>query len=48
MFAAMLKLNKSPKICKQRVDEIIEELNLTSCRKTLIGNNFLKGCSGGE
>jgi ABC-type multidrug transport system ATPase subunit len=48
MFAAMLKLNKSIKECRQRVNEVIEELNLTNCRKTLIGNNFVKGCSGGE
>jgi len=44
----MLKLNKSRSECKKRVDEIIEELRLSSCRKTKIGNQFIKGCSGGE
>ena len=48
MFAAMLKLNKSWADCKKRVDEIIEELRLSNCRKTKIGNQFIKGCSGGE
>jgi ABC-type multidrug transport system ATPase subunit len=48
MFAAMLKLNKSRSECKKRVDEIIEELRLSSCRKTKIGNHLIKGCSGGE
>ena len=48
MFAAMLKLNKSRAECKKWVEELIEELWLSNCRKTLIGNNFIKGCSGGE
>jgi len=27
---------------------LIEELRLTACRKTKIGNYLIKGCSGGE
>ena len=48
MFAAMLKLNKSWAECKKWVEELIEELWLSNCRKTLIGNYLIKGCSGGE
>jgi len=48
MFAGMLKLNKSRKEVKEKVDQLIEELRLTNCRKTKIGNSFIKGCSGGE
>ena len=48
MFAAMLKLNKSWAECKKRVDKIIEELWLSNCWKTKIGNHLIKGCSGGE
>ena len=48
MFAAQLKLNKGYKQCKKRVEELIEQLRLSSCRKTRIGNVFMKGCSGGE
>lgn len=31
MFAALLKLNKSWKVCKERVNELIEELRLKKC-----------------
>ena len=48
MFAAMLKLNKSWAECKWWVETMIEELWLSNCRNTLIGNHLIKGCSGGE
>lgn len=48
MFAAMLKLKKSWSECKKWVEELIEELWLSNCWKTLIGNYLIKGCSGGE
>jgi len=34
MFAGMLKLNKARKEVKEKVDQLIEELRLTNCRKT--------------
>jgi ABC-type multidrug transport system ATPase subunit len=33
---------------KARVDQIIETLNLTKARKTIIGGAFRRGVSGGE
>lgn len=48
MFAARLRLNESSSKCKQRVEEVIEDLGLHHCRKTKIGNEMIKGLSGGE
>lgn len=47
-FAAKLKIRGSSKVIKQKVDEILEDLKLTSVADTLIGNEIIKGLSGGE
>jgi ABC-type multidrug transport system ATPase subunit len=38
----------SPKIRKERIEEIIEILNLQSCANTKVGDSIKKGISGGE
>lgn len=50
MYSAMLRLpsSMSREQKRARVDAIIQELGLSKCRKTFIGNEFLKGVSGGE
>ena len=52
MFAALLKLPwRLPRAAKAaRVDALLEELDLTGCRDTLIGDELLnmKGISGGQ
>ncbi|XP_076452738.1 uncharacterized protein LOC143288276 [Babylonia areolata] len=49
-FAAMVylpeKLPRQEKLA--RVDNIIEVLDLTKCRNTLVGDQFIRGLSGGE
>lgn len=47
-FAAKLRLTLPHDDVLRRVDAIISELNLESCRKTMIGNEMIKGLSGGE
>lgn len=47
-FSATLRLNKSSEEIEEVVDEIIQDLGLQKCRKTLVGNNIIKGLSGGE
>lgn len=47
-FAAKLRLNLPSALIKQRVEEIIDSLNLQKCRKTIVGNQIIKGLSGGE
>eukprot|EP00027_Filamoeba_sp_ATCC50430_P004270 CAMPEP_0168546348 /NCGR_PEP_ID=MMETSP0413-20121227/3452_1 /TAXON_ID=136452 /ORGANISM="Filamoeba nolandi, Strain NC-AS-23-1" /LENGTH=618 /DNA_ID=CAMNT_0008576523 /DNA_START=103 /DNA_END=1959 /DNA_ORIENTATION=- len=49
-FAAQLKLpsTMSSQQKKQRVETIITELRLTACAETIIGNQFVRGISGGE
>lgn len=49
-FSASLRLPEtiSRKEKKKRVDDIIEELGLTSCANTKIGTQFFRGVSGGE
>lgn len=42
----LLNLDKAAKIA--RVDAIIDTVGLTSSRDTKVGNNFLKGLSGGQ
>ncbi|KAK0468631.1 P-loop containing nucleoside triphosphate hydrolase protein [Armillaria novae-zelandiae] len=49
-FAAALRLPRSmsKEEQRQRVDEVILKMGLKECRYTLIGNELLKGISGGE
>lgn len=47
-FAAQLKLGVTGDELKRKVDLIIESLGLLKCRKTMIGNQMIKGLSGGE
>ena len=47
-FAAKLRLNLPKEQTDQRVDDIIESLNLKRCENTIIGNELVKGLSGGE
>lgn len=47
-FSARMKLNISGNQLKNKVHEIIDNLGLVKCRKTLIGNQIMKGLSGGE
>lgn len=47
-FSAKLRLGLSNDALEQRVDEVLEALGLTYCRKTLVGNALIKGLSGGE
>lgn len=49
MFAANLRLKGlSMEQRTQRVEELIIDLGLERCADTLIGNNLIKGISGGE
>jgi ATP-binding cassette, subfamily G (WHITE), eye pigment precursor transporter len=48
MFAAKLRLNLPKDQLKKRVDDIIHQLGLQSCRNTYVGNPILRGMSGGE
>ncbi|SCU82895.1 LANO_0B07778g1_1 [Lachancea nothofagi CBS 11611] len=48
-FAAELRLHHiSPAARNLRVDELISELGLNHCEDTLVGNELIKGISGGE
>ena len=33
---------------KARVDQLLDEVGLTGCRHTRVGNEFVKGLSGGQ
>jgi ABC-type multidrug transport system ATPase subunit len=48
LFTAKLKLHLPLKEIEEKVEKIIVELNLYNCRNTKIGNNFVRGVSGGE
>ncbi|CCH61647.1 hypothetical protein TBLA_0F01040 [Henningerozyma blattae CBS 6284] len=48
-FAADLRLHEIPVEERyERVDELIRQLGLKHCENTIIGNEFVKGISGGE
>lgn len=47
-FAANFKLPGSQAQKNARVSEIISELRLENCQNTLVGNDLVKGISGGE
>ncbi|CAD8171416.1 unnamed protein product [Paramecium pentaurelia] len=48
MFAANMRLKDNLAQRMSRVDQIIKDLNLRSCQNTLVGDNIIKGISGGE
>ena len=48
MFAGKLRLKMPTSEIKERVDQLVEALGLIKCRKTMIGNERIKGLSGGE
>lgn len=50
LFVATLRLSKTatPADRKERVDEVLAELGLLGCKDTLIGNETVRGVSGGE
>jgi ABC-type multidrug transport system ATPase subunit len=47
-FAANLRLSGTPEEREERVQKIIKDLRLTTCKDTLVGNVLKKGISGGE
>jgi len=48
LFTAKLKLDL-PKIeIEKKVNQMLKDLNLLDCKNTKIGNNFIRGVSGGE
>lgn len=48
MFYAQLKMKGTDEQKTKKVDDIIYALGLTKCQYTLIGDNLIKGISGGE
>ena len=50
LFSVNIRLSRSIKISERidRVDHVIDELDLQSCANTLIGTDFVRGVSGGE
>ncbi|CAD8168491.1 unnamed protein product [Paramecium octaurelia] len=48
MFAANMRLKDDLAQRMSRVDQIIKDLNLRGCQNTLVGDNIIKGISGGE
>jgi ABC-type multidrug transport system ATPase subunit len=46
LFVARLKTTYPNKV--QKVNDLIKELKLEKCKNTLIGNEYIKGVSGGE
>lgn len=47
-FSADLRLRLPAKEKKDRVEQVIAQLGLTKCADTYIGNNLIRGVSGGE
>jgi len=47
-FAAKLRLNLPQDQTDERVESIIYNLNLQNCKDTIVGNETIKGLSGGE
>lgn len=47
-FAAMLKVGSDKDLVKSRVDAMLHDLKLTKVADNLIGNEVMKGLSGGE
>ncbi len=48
-FQARLKLHENSEVEQQyKISQIIKQLNLEECKKTLIGGQFSKSISGGQ
>ena len=47
-FAANMRLQKSEEERTHIVDDLLDSLGLLDCKDTKIGNNLIKGVSGGE
>ncbi|XP_067672011.1 broad substrate specificity ATP-binding cassette transporter ABCG2-like isoform X3 [Haliotis asinina] len=49
-FSAALRLSRSVSVKERndRIDNVIQELGLSSCANTKVGNEFMRGVSGGE
>lgn len=47
-FSAKLRLGLSHQETNNLVDKIIKDLGLKKCQNTLVGNNLIRGLSGGE
>ena len=47
-FSAKLRLGLSHEETEKRVNKTIKDLGLTKCQNTLVGNNIIRGLSGGE
>lgn len=43
-----MRLNKNNKDIKVIVDQLIDSLGLSTCKKTLVGSQLIQGLSGGE
>ena len=48
IFVANLKIKGSKENKVKRVEDLLSELKLDDCKNTMIGDNFMKGISGGE
>lgn len=48
LFTAKLKINLPEIEIEKRVHNMLSELNLQNCKNTRIGNNLVRGVSGGE
>lgn len=47
-FSANLRLNITPEEKKERIENLIVDLGLEKCANTYVGNNMIRGVSGGE
>mmetsp|Transcript_1138 Transcript_1138/g.2311 ORF Transcript_1138/g.2311 Transcript_1138/m.2311 type:complete len:674 (+) Transcript_1138:104-2125(+) len=47
-FAADFFISGSAAVKKERVDQLVKSMGLESCQNTKVGNEFLKGLSGGQ
>lgn len=48
LFAARLKVKGSLKSHNEKVNKLLEKLNIVKCADNIIGNEYIKGLSGGE
>ena len=47
-FSANIRLTISPEERKNKVEKLIRDLGLEKCSDTIIGNELIRGVSGGE
>jgi ABC transporter len=48
MFSARMRLGGTEYSKEKKVEKLIKDLQLTSCKDTYIGSTLVKGISGGE